>query len=101
MTLITERAVACVISICYDRGEPGQDDRAMACNRHLRQELTDRGYYSYRLGIQAMTEMSGSDGYAALIRAIKDAVDPNGILAPGRYEPAETHARSKVKATHE
>jgi 4-cresol dehydrogenase (hydroxylating) len=37
MTLITERAVACVISICYDRAEPGQDDQAMACYRHLRQ----------------------------------------------------------------
>src|SRR5665213_2429073 len=30
MTLITERAAACVISICYDRREPGQDDQAMA-----------------------------------------------------------------------
>jgi len=101
MTLITERAVACVISICYDRGEPGQDDQAMACYRELRQELTNRGYYSYRLGIQAMSEMSGADGYAGLIRAIKDAVDPNGVLAPGRYEPADTRERSKATASHE
>jgi 4-cresol dehydrogenase (hydroxylating) flavoprotein subunit len=101
MTLITERAVACVISICYDRAEPGQDDQAMACYRHLRQELTDRGYYSYRLGIQAMSEMSGADGHADLIRAIKNAVDPNGVLAPGRYEPAENRRCSKVTASHE
>jgi 4-cresol dehydrogenase (hydroxylating) flavoprotein subunit len=101
MTLITERAVACVISICYDRCEPGQDDQAMACYRQLKHELTDRGYYSYRLGIQAMSEMSGTDGHAALIRAIKDAVDPNSVLAPGRYEPAETRACSKTTASHE
>nr|AEQ20295.1 FAD/FMN-containing dehydrogenase [uncultured bacterium CSLG7] len=101
MTLITERAVACVISICYDRSEPGQDDQAMACYRRLRQELTDRGYYSYRLGIQAMSEMSGTDGYAGLVRAIKDAVDPNGVLAPGRYEPAPIRSRSKATASHE
>ncbi|HEV8416791.1 MAG TPA: FAD-binding oxidoreductase [Bryobacteraceae bacterium] len=87
MTLITERAVACVISICYDRREAGQDDQAMACYHHLRQAMTDRGYYSYRLGIQAMSEMSGPDGYADLVRAIKNAVDPNGVLAPGRYQP--------------
>lgn len=87
MTLITERAVACVISICYDRREPGQDDQAMTCYHRLRQELTDRGYYSYRLGIQAMSEMNGSDGYTSLVQAIKDAVDPNGVLAPGRYQP--------------
>jgi 4-cresol dehydrogenase (hydroxylating) len=92
MTLITERAVACVISICYDRREAGQDDQAMACYHRLRQELTERGYYSYRLGIQAMSEMSGPDGYADLVRAIKNAVDPNGVLAPGRYQPGVSGA---------
>jgi 4-cresol dehydrogenase (hydroxylating) len=95
MTLITERAVACVISICYDRGEPGQDDQAMACYRHLQQELVGRGYYSYRLGIQSMSEMSGSDGYAGLVRALKNAVDPNGVLAPGRYQPGLAHMCAK------
>jgi len=87
MTLITERAVACVISICYVFREPGQDEQAMVCYRRLQRELTERGYYSYRLGIQAMSEMNGSDGYGALVRAIKDAIDPNGVLAPGRYQP--------------
>ena len=96
MTLITERAVACVISICYDRREPGQDDQAMACYRRLRQELTDRGYYSYRLGIQGMSEMSAPDGYAGLVRAIKDALDPNGVLAPGRYQPETSDAPSQA-----
>jgi len=87
MTLITERSVACVISICYDRREPGQDDQAMACYLRLQRELTEQGYYSYRLGIQAMSEMNGSDGYRALVRAMKEAIDPNSVLAPGRYQP--------------
>jgi 4-cresol dehydrogenase (hydroxylating) flavoprotein subunit len=98
MTLITERAVACVISICYDRREPGQDDQAMACYHRLRRELTDRGYYSYRLGIQAMSEISAPDGYAGLVRAIKDAIDPQGVLAPGRYQPGVTGECSKAIA---
>ena len=92
MTLITERAVACVISICYDRHEAGQDDQAMTCYQYLRHELTDRGYYSYRLGIQAMAEMNGADGYADLMRVLKNAVDPNGVLAPGRYQAGESGA---------
>jgi 4-cresol dehydrogenase (hydroxylating) len=87
MTLITERAVACVISICYDRSEPGHDDQAMACYRRLQKELTGRGYHSYRLGIQAMSEMRGPDGYSDLVRAIKNSIDPNSVLAPGRYQP--------------
>ncbi len=92
MTLITERAVACVISICYDRHEPGQDEQALACYRQLQREMIERGYYSYRLGIQAMSEMNGADGYAALLRTLKDAVDPNGVLSPGRYQPGSTKA---------
>ena len=86
MTLITERAAACVISISYDRHEAGQDEQAMACYRHLQQELTSHGYYPYRLGIQAMSELSAQDGQSQLVRALKDALDPNGVLAPGRYD---------------
>jgi 4-cresol dehydrogenase (hydroxylating) len=87
MTLITERAVCCVISICYDRLEAGQDERAMACYKYLFGALTEQGYYSYRLGIQAMSDLSSQDGYGGLLRAIKNAVDPNAVLAPGRYHP--------------
>jgi len=86
MTLITERAAACVISISYDRHETGQDERAMACYRHLQRELTSHGYYPYRLGIQAMSELSAQDGQSHLVRALKEALDPNGVLAPGRYD---------------
>ncbi len=87
MTLITERAVCCVVSICYDRREDGEDERAMACYQRLLGALNEQGYYSYRLGIQAMRELSGPDGYGGLLQTIKDAVDPNGVLAPGRYQP--------------
>ena len=57
----------------------------MACYKHLLGVLTEHGYYSYRLGIQAMSELSGQDGYGNLLRTLKNAVDPNGVLAPGRY----------------
>lgn len=86
MTLITERAAACVISISYDRQESGQDEQAMACYRHLQRELTSHGYYPYRLGIQAMSELSEKDGPSQIVRTLKHALDPNGVLAPGRYD---------------
>jgi len=86
LTLITERSVCCVVSISYDRNEPGQDEQAMACYKHLLGALNEQGYYSYRLGIQAMSELSSQDGYGGLLQKIKNAVDPNGVLAPGRYQ---------------
>jgi 4-cresol dehydrogenase (hydroxylating) len=29
----------------------------------------------------------GSDGYWATVAAVRRALDPGGIIAPGRYEP--------------
>ncbi|MEP6713959.1 MAG: FAD-binding oxidoreductase [Terriglobia bacterium] len=83
LTMITERSVACVISIAYDREVQGEDERAMACYRATEAALAERGFYPYRLGIQSM------NGGSALLRTLKRAVDPNNILAPGRYLQAK------------
>lgn len=85
MTMVTERALTCVVSISYDRDVEGEDDRAMTCYRELLDTLTAAGYYSYRLGIQSAGVMARDDAYADLLARLKSAVDPNGILAPGRY----------------
>ncbi len=89
-TLLTERSLACVISISYDRDVEGEDRRAMECYLKLRRELAAEGYYSSRLGIADMdTHLdTAGEGYGSLLRSISRALDPNGILAPGRYVPA-------------
>lgn len=86
LTMITERAMASVVSIIYDRDVPGEDERAMECYLKLMDSLHEHGYYSYRLGIQSMAEMNRPAGYQHLLQTIKSAVDPNGILAPKRYQ---------------
>lgn len=88
MTMVTERSLTCVISIGYDRDVAGQDLAAMQCCRALRARLTGMGYHSYRLGVQSMSEMSADNGYNRLLNTLKNALDPNGVLAPGRYQPA-------------
>lgn len=87
LTLLTERAIGCVISIGYDRDVPGEDDRAMACHDELVGRFADEGYYPYRLGIQSMGLMQRPNSYNRLLQAIYQTVDPAGILAPGRYRP--------------
>jgi 4-cresol dehydrogenase (hydroxylating) len=86
-TLITERSLACIISISYDRDVAGEDQRAMECYFGLRSKLESEGYYSYRLGIADMNRSGdrGQDGYSRLLQSISHALDPNGVLAPGRY----------------
>ena len=85
MTLVTERALTCVVSIHYDREVAGEDDRAMRCYRELLARLTASGYHSYRLGIQSVEEMRRPDSTATVLGALKQSLDPNGVLAPGRY----------------
>lgn len=86
MTLLTERCLSSVISIVYDRDEPGEDQKAMTCYKALLERLTQAGYYPYRLGIQSMDLMAeGEENYPNLLKKLKESLDPNHILAPGRY----------------
>jgi len=87
MTMISERALDNVISISYDRDIPGEDARAMECHDLLLKRLTDAGYYPYRLGIQSMGQLPrGEASHERFAQSIKNTLDPNGILSPGRYQ---------------
>jgi 4-cresol dehydrogenase (hydroxylating) len=99
ITLITERALICVISITFDRETPGEDQRAMACYTELQKQLSAKGYVPYRLGIQSVGEMNAQGTYGRLLEGIKRAADPAGILAPGRYETAQAGAVLGAKTT--
>jgi 4-cresol dehydrogenase (hydroxylating) len=87
MTTLTDRALACIISLAYDRAVPGEDERAKACSHDLLASLAANGYYSYRLSIGSMAAVSQPGAYADLLQNIKQTLDPNRILAPGRYMP--------------
>jgi 4-cresol dehydrogenase (hydroxylating) len=85
LTLTTDRAVTCVVSISYDREVAGEDERAMECYGELLDRMAKAGFYSYRLGIQAKQLLDPSTPYGKLLASLKNALDPNHILAPGRY----------------
>jgi 4-cresol dehydrogenase (hydroxylating) flavoprotein subunit len=93
LTMIAERSVACVISIAYDREVPGEDGKAMACYEELVQRLASRGYYPYRLGIQSMGLLDSNRSRTEFLNTLKKSLDPNNVLAPGRYLNSEAGAR--------
>jgi 4-cresol dehydrogenase (hydroxylating) len=90
LTVLTDRTLSCIINVAYDRATPGEDDRAMACYRELLACMAENGYHSYRLTTAGMSATCDDGPYSATLRAIKDLLDPNGILAPGRYIAART-----------
>ncbi|HVX65184.1 MAG TPA: FAD-binding oxidoreductase [Bryobacteraceae bacterium] len=87
ISMVSERSLACVISITYDRNVPGEDERAAQCHDELKKRLAEKGYYPYRLDIRSMGAMQGQPAYTGLLRNLKRALDPANVLSPGRYIP--------------
>jgi len=78
-----------IASIIYDRGDPDCKRRAHALLRDLVSDAAKVGYGEYRTHLitqdQVMNTYNWNGG--ALLKfneSIKDALDPNGIMAPGR-----------------
>lgn len=86
LNCISERNINIIAAIVYDRDVAGEDERAMTCYKAMTQKLAEAGYIPYRLGIQSMSDLPAvQDDYHQVVHRLKQAFDPNNILAPGRY----------------
>jgi len=84
----SERCVYVLPSLLYDREDATDDAAAIRCHDQMFQALLEAGYHPHRLGIQSMGMLpSPKDDYEAVWLRLKQAFDPSGILAPGRYCP--------------
>jgi 4-cresol dehydrogenase (hydroxylating) len=87
LSYVQERSIHIVLFLLYDRDVKGEDERALACHDALVAKLSAAGYLPYRLDIHTMHQLPPSrDDHGHFIEALKAALDPNGILAPGRYD---------------
>ncbi len=87
-TLINERAMIAIIQIAFDAESEEESSRAKAAYEALNDGLQDAGYYPYRTSPMAMERYaSPDDPFNTATQRIKSALDPKGILSPGRYIP--------------
>lgn len=87
LTTISERCFDSTVPILFD---PSVDaTRARDCYRALFDEGQRRGFFPYRMNLQSMSFYADREDsvYWETVRKIKAALDPEGILAPGRYHP--------------
>jgi 4-cresol dehydrogenase (hydroxylating) len=84
-----ERHVNVVNMLAYDRSDADMTRRADALFRELMEDARSRGFGEYRSHLSYMDAVAASYDFngGALHRLneqMKDAIDPNGILAPGK-----------------
>lgn len=87
LTTISERCFDSTVPILFD---PNTDaDRAHACYRALLEEGQKRGFFPYRMNLQSMGFYADREDsvYWETVSKIKSALDPKGMMAPGRYHP--------------
>lgn len=84
----TGRTVTLVVRIVYDRKDEARRAAASACQRALHDDGLAAGSPPARMnlaGHEALAEKGAA--YWALVRRLRAALDPDGILAPGKHTP--------------
>ena len=87
---INDRSCIIVSGVNMDTSDPGSVSLAYDVVRTMITETAKLGYGEYRAHIDFMDLASeqysfGDHAYRRFVERIKDAVDPNGILSPGRH----------------
>jgi 4-cresol dehydrogenase (hydroxylating) len=75
-----------IIALLYDKSDPEDEARADQCYRELVTGFGERGWASYRTGVASMDLVASQYGETnrAFNAKLKRAIDPNGIIAPGK-----------------
>lgn len=78
-----------IINMVYDRGDPVSKANAYRCMRGMVEEAAEHGFGEYRTHLLLADQVAATYSWHdnALMKfheTIKDSLDPNGILAPGK-----------------
>jgi 4-cresol dehydrogenase (hydroxylating) len=88
LRFVNGRSCVLVIRIVFDRKIEERRLAARACQQAILDASLAAGYPPARMPTDAMDRLDPvADTYWQLVRRIKRLLDPDGILAPGRYLP--------------
>jgi len=85
LTSVSDRCFDSTVPILFDRADPVATEQAHACYHTLFAAGQQLGCVPYRLGVQSMPTLNEQNAVPELLKRLKQAVDPQGIIAPGRY----------------
>lgn len=72
---------------CFDRGDAEEVDRVRACMAELADVVLDHGYVPYKASADAARRIieRADPGWVELLRRVRDALDPERRMNPGRW----------------
>jgi 4-cresol dehydrogenase (hydroxylating) len=86
INLMNAKAIEGVVSLSFDRRDTEQAGKAHACIQEMEARYMEQGYPPYRVGINSMHRVVHEDDpFWRTVCSLKKALDPNGIISPGRY----------------
>lgn len=86
LNILTDRVLEGVVSMHFSRESKRERDRAHACVDELTDTFAEYGFYPYRINIDQQRRLRGSQvPWSKITSSIKKVLDPNGVIAPGRY----------------
>lgn len=87
LTSLNARLFDSTVPILFRSDDATEVAAARDCLAALSESGRALGTHPYRLGVQEMTKLGERDRASAdLSRRLKEALDPQGLIAPGRYE---------------
>lgn len=90
LTLLNERSMTAVINISYDQSVAGEGDAAQACYDAAMTFCREEGFVPYRTSLQGSVKyFDADDPYWQTVLRIKRALDPQGIVSPGKFLPED------------
>jgi 4-cresol dehydrogenase (hydroxylating) flavoprotein subunit len=85
----TPTSLVAVINLLFDRRQPREVEQAHRCAAALLEYLHGESLEVYRARADMMGVLVGRDpDYWQTVRALKGALDPDNLIAPGRYNIA-------------
>jgi 4-cresol dehydrogenase (hydroxylating) flavoprotein subunit len=83
---VDANALESVINVYFDTTDAAQVANAHACSAALHRALYEDGFRFYRVDIENMAYLTEQDSPVWTVgELLKDALDPNHVIAPGRY----------------
>ena len=85
LTSLSDRCFDMTVPILFSQQDGERTAEAYRCFRQLFRDGCEIGVAPYRMGVEAMTLLVEPSPYWGMVSALKQAIDPHQIIAPGRY----------------